>query len=290
MKPSGMTLPRGWVGLLAGLLFLAGSAAAARPGRHTEQTLDTPFGRAHVQILKEHMGEGDAVVRCRVTDLREAWPAGALTLHYQMQETWRVVHFQRSAGSGEAFEAAIPHAGRGVAVPYYVQVGTGLGPTQLLPVQAPAETFRVTFKGRPSTPLLIAHVLCMIGGLVFLVLATVGALLFLRNKRGLALHRRAGLIGFVLLFIGGVPLGMAVERQVFGTYWEGWPFGRDVTDTKTGLILLLWLVLMLVRGRDLGSRLPAERRPRDRAWAVWLIALTVFTAAMYLIPHENIKF
>jgi hypothetical protein len=292
-----MTSPRRWVILLAGLLFLAGGAAPARPGRPAEQTLDTPFGRAHIQVLTEHMGAGDAIVHCRVTDLQGEWPPEALTLHYQTQGAWRTVHFRRATepgqgatGAGEMFEAAIPNAGRGARVFYYVQVALAPGQSLQLPANGQNDPFPLTFKGRPSTPLIIAHVVCMMVGLVLLVVAMIGAILFLRNGRSLALHRRSSLIGFVLLFTGGVPLGIAVERQVFGTYWEGWPFGRDVTDTKTGLILLLWLILMLVRGRDLWGKLPATRGPRDRTWAAWLIAITIFTVAMYLIPHENIKF
>lgn len=288
--PMRMKTSRQWMVPLAGLLFLAAAAAHARPGQVREQTLDTKLGRLHVEVLKEHMGEGDAVVRCRVTDAASAWPAEVLTLLHQTQGEWRAAFFRPVAGADQAFEAVLPNAGRGVTVPYYLQVEHAPGAAQRLPASGPAGPFRLTFKGRPSTPLIIAHVVCMMGGLGFLIVALFGAALFLRNGRSLALHRRASLIGFALLFIGGVPLGIAVERQVFGTYWEGWPFGRDVTDTKTGVILILWLILLLVRGRDLWSRLPSVRGPRDRSWAIWLIAITVFTVGMYLIPHENIKF
>jgi hypothetical protein len=138
--------------------------------------------------------------------------------------------------------------------------------------------------------MLIAHVLCMMVGLLFLVLGLVFAFAHLRTGRQLAPLRRLTLIGVVLLAIGILPLGIAVEYQVFGTYWEGWPFGRDVTDTKSGLLLVLWLILLIVRGRDLFRSTPAVRGCRDRAWAKWLIALVLFTIALYLIPHENLKF
>jgi hypothetical protein len=293
-----MTLPpRRWVLLLAGLVFLAGGVAQARPGRIRERTIEAPWARVHVPVLKEHMGAGDAVVRCRVTDIQGEWPTEALTLHYRIRGAWRRVHFsgakepgQPDVGAGAVFEAAIPNAGRGVAVPYYVQLELAPGQPLRMPGNAPTSTFTLTFKGQPSGPLIAAHVLCMMGGLLPLLAAMVCAILFLPTGRFLAAHRRLSLIGFVLLFIGSVPLGIAVERQVFGTYWEGWPFGRDVTDTKTGVILLFWLILMLFRGRSLWSRLPATRGPSDRAWAGWLIGIAVFTVAMYLIPHENLKF
>jgi hypothetical protein len=297
MSGRSTTRPRRQALLLAGLALLAGIGAAdARPERPREAVLTAPWGRVHLEIAKEQMGEGDAVVRCRVTDAPGRWPADALSLHYQAGGEWRRVPFwparelgETPAAAGERLEAVIPNAGRGVQVRYYLEVADGASPRRL-PASAPADAYALTFKGRPSTPLIAAHVVCMMGGLIPLLLAAVLALVFLFRGRALVAVRRLTLAGFALLFVGSVPLGIAVEYQVFGTYWEGWPFGRDVTDTKSGAILLLWLILLLVRGRDLWSRVPAQRGPSDRAWARWLIAITVFTVAMYLIPHENIKF
>jgi len=152
------------------------------------------------------------------------------------------------------------------------------------------ETFAVTYKGDVDRRLLLAHVLCMMGGIVPLLVAAALAAVFLRTGKFVGAMRRFVLVGFVLLLLGSVPLGIALEYQVFGTYWEGWPFGRDVTDTKSGLMLLLWLGLILSRGRWVFSRGRASGGLSDEAWAKLLIALSVFTFAIYLIPHQNLRF
>ena len=183
----------------------------------------------------------------------------------------------------------IAHHDPGTQIPYYLRIEPRGAQAVAVPASAPEKPVRMTFKGRPSPPVLIAHIVAMMGGLIPLMIAFVAAWTYLVRNRGLVLLRRSALIGFVSLLLGGVPLGMIVESQVFGTSWQGWPFGRDVTDTKTAVLLLAWLALLLSRGRALFGREAAVRGPRDRAWAAWVIVLGIVTAGVYLIPHENVK-
>ncbi|MCK4411990.1 MAG: hypothetical protein KAY32_00465 [Candidatus Eisenbacteria sp.] len=297
-----------WVpGLCLGLACLLLAPASARRSDPQEISFRTEVGEVGLVVLEEHVGPGGAEILCRVPDRPGMW-AGHVFLHHRVQgmgSYQRVAleprglsdrRAESDSASGLRWGAVIPHQPRGTRVEYFIELAIGPDERITIPPLAPAREawdprpYTLTFKGRVSRPLLIAHVLCMVGGMVPLGVGLVAAFAYLFRRRGLALMRRSVLIAFVLLFLGGVPLGMPVEWQVFGTYWEGWPFGRDVTDSKTGLLLLLWLVLLLVRGRDLFGRRPAFRRPTDRTWAGWVIALVIFTVALYLIPHENIKF
>ncbi len=272
---------------------LSGRAASARPASAEAITLQTDRGSVQLLAAREHVGPGDAVIRC-VVDAGRDWPEGLLVLRYEASGGWHAARM-RPAGagagaSGAAWEAAIPNAGRGSSVEYYVEIDTGGGTSQRIPAGAPRENLELTFKGKPNIPLLIAHVLAMLGGLACLLIGSICAIRFLRTGRALGAMRRLALLGAALLFIGSLLLGIVIEYQVFGTYWEGWPFGRDVTDTKTGLFLVLWVVLLLMRGRTIWNDRTAAGGLTDRTWARWLVALTALTLALYLIPHDNMKF
>ena len=79
------------------------------------------------------------------------------------------------------------------------------------------------------------------------------------------------IIGFLL--VGGLILGPLVQWYAFGQFWTGWPAGRDLTDNKTALILILWSVTAFVMKRS--------KNPR---W--WILTSALITLAVYLIPHS----
>jgi hypothetical protein len=76
-----------------------------------------------------------------------------------------------------------------------------------------------------------------------------------------------------LLFVGGLILGPIVQKYAFGAFWTGWPLGHDLTDTKTAIAMIFWLIA-LWRARGL------------RSGRAWIITAAVVTLLIYLIPHS----
>lgn len=82
---------------------------------------------------------------------------------------------------------------------------------------------------------------------------------------------------FILMFVGGLIFGPVVQYYAFGEAWTGVPFGWDLTDNKTLLMWLCWLVAVIASG----VRGPLKRRAR------WVsVAAGVITVLIYLIPHS----
>jgi hypothetical protein len=77
----------------------------------------------------------------------------------------------------------------------------------------------------------------------------------------------------IILFIGGFPLGFAMNGIAFGEVWGGWPFGHDVTDNKTQIAFLVWLIAFFMIKKNKSAKLAA------------LIAAIVMLV-VYLIPHS----
>jgi hypothetical protein len=75
------------------------------------------------------------------------------------------------------------------------------------------------------------------------------------------------------LFLGGLILGPIVQKYAFGSFWTGWPFGHDLTDNKTLVAFIAWLIA-LVRVR---------RNPSAR---ISPIAAAFILLLIYLIPHS----
>ncbi len=124
----------------------------------------------------------------------------------------------------------------------------------------------IRFKGHVPTWALIPHIFFMFFALLFGVAA---GLLALSNDLS---YRKIQWWAFILLIIGGFIFGPIVQHYAFGQWWTGVPFGWDLTDNKTLLIFLGWLVAILAN------------RNQARRW--WTVGATVFMLLIYLIPHS----
>ncbi len=124
------------------------------------------------------------------------------------------------------------------------------------------------FKGDVPIPLLASHILLIFLGMLW---STRTGLAALARDPGTARHVK---ITCGLLVVAGLILGPLVQRAAFGALWTGWPFGHDLTDNKTALAVLVWLVtLWRVRG---------GRQARGLA-----IAAALVTFAVFAIPHST---
>jgi len=77
----------------------------------------------------------------------------------------------------------------------------------------------------------------------------------------------------MLMILGGMIFGPLMQYYAFGALWTGWPFGHDLTDNKTLIALLSWVLAWWKLRKD----------PTNTKWA--LIAAIV-TFAIYMVPHS----
>ena len=125
----------------------------------------------------------------------------------------------------------------------------------------------IRFKGRVPIYILIPHIFFMFFGMLFSLRTGLEAI-FKRNKT-----YKYALTSLILLAIGGGILGPLVQKFAFGAFWTGWPFGHDLTDNKTLVALIFWIIAVLKLRRDPSNRL-------------WPILASVITLLVYLIPHS----
>lgn len=168
-----------------------------------------------------------------------------------------------------------PSAGK---LEYYVELSTADGKIRIPEVGSMKDggsTIVMRYKDPVPLPLLLSHVLFMFVSMMIGVRAAMAAVAGERKTRKLAWVTLVG------LFIGGMILGPFVQKYAFGAFWTGFPFGYDLTDNKTLIMWLAWVVacgVLLLGKRD---------TPVPGRFARAAVALAaVVTVGVYLIPHS----
>jgi hypothetical protein len=77
----------------------------------------------------------------------------------------------------------------------------------------------------------------------------------------------------ILLFVGGFILGPLVQKFSFGMFWSGFPIGFDLTDNKTLIALVGWLMALFMMRKGKQAR-------------VWVVAAAILLMVVYSIPHS----
>ncbi len=250
-----------WLWVLALLLMLAAAVWQRRtgPSYPVRGTFPTAAGDRAYRLPRSHVTTSGAPVT-----VPAARAAGSLIWRrYPTDDAFQAVRLVRQGDSLTATLPPQPPAGK---VEYYVELRDGADTVPAL--RAPErEAAVLRYRGPVQVAVLLPHVLAMFLSMLVAVRAALGALVG-RDERRLAW---VALLGFSL---GGLLLGPMVQKQAFGAYWTGVPWGWDLTDNKTLLMWAMWLLACL---------LPL-RRPRWRR--ALLVGAGVVTLVVYLVPHS----
>ena len=123
----------------------------------------------------------------------------------------------------------------------------------------------IRFRQDVPAVILVPHILFMFAAMLFAIYTLL--LVVTRKKYAKWLK-----ITVATLFVGGFIFGPLVQHVAFGPWWTGFPFGTDLTDNKT-LLSFLFFVLALLTLRWKHNR--------------WVVALAVlFMVIIFTIPHS----
>ena len=193
--------------------------------------------------IKEHIGEGSPLAIVEIKSSRELTP-GAVTLCYNVGEIEQSL--QMTLAEKDVYQVELPPHEKGTVINYFIEVIAPDGSKVLLPEKAVSgERFHFTFKGRLSEGLRVLHLALSIMVLVFFVLVFLLALSFVRKGGSITKCLYISLIAAILFFIVVLPVGMVVHQIVFGTVYEGWPFGKNIAYTATLLLVIYWVLVFV---------------------------------------------
>ncbi len=152
-----------------------------------------------------------------------------------------------------------PPAGK---LEYYIELRSGEG-SQTFFSESPIV---IRYKGAVPGWVLAPHVIIMFVAMLF---STLAGLMSITRHPG---FRKYTLYTLILLTAGGMILGPMVQKFAFGEFWTGVPFGWDLTDNKTLIAFIFWILAWIMNRK--------KARPGYTAFAALVLLL------VYSIPHS----
>ena len=146
--------------------------------------------------------------------------------------------------------------------------------------------YLIKYKGEVSVTVLVLHILCMFAAFFFIVEAILGAfaMLIMKEEKDFTVAQTRWVLLFT--FLGGLPLGFVLNRQRFGPIWEAFPFGTDITDNKTQLIIIFWIIVAALSWKSFACRRTGRDLIGPGAFAAAVIIASFLSLFLYLVPHS----
>jgi hypothetical protein len=170
----------------------------------------------------------------------------------------KVFRIQQEKG----FFAEVPQQPPAGKIQYYIEITDKQG----VKTYCKEQPVVIRFKGSVPAIILIPHILAMFLAMFLSNLA--GAMAIRKHPR----YKLYSYLTFVLLIAGGLILGPLVQKYAFGHLWTGVPFGWDLTDNKTIIGIVFWLIAVW--------KIRKEDKPG------WVILAALVLLAIYSIPHS----
>jgi hypothetical protein len=136
----------------------------------------------------------------------------------------------------KGFFATVPQEPPAGKIQYYFEITDSHGTRTYL--KDSPEVIR--FKGDVPAFVLVPHILLMFIAMMFSTLAGLMALI------KYPLYKKYAVWTLFLFIAGGFVLGPLVQYFAFGDLWTGIPFGWDLTDNKTLIALLFWILAVVM--------------------------------------------
>jgi len=179
---------------------------------------------------------------------------------YKTDDPWTKTEMLRS---GANLKGVLPHQPPAGKLQYYITLSAKEQKVQI-PEEGPVT---IRFKGNVPSWALIPHIIFMFAAMLFSTRTGIEAIRKNKNPQKLVFWT----IG--LLFIGGFIFGPIVQKYAFDAFWTGFPFGYDLTDNKTLIALLAWIIALFA-----GKKTKKTNN--------WYIAASIVTLIIFLIPHS----
>ncbi len=215
------------------------------------QTINYEFPRSHG-------GKGGAMIQLVVKDKSIN---GEITYRrFKSLDDWTKAQMLRA---GDTLKFELPHLPPAGKMMYHVNLVTQ--DAKSFPVTE--EPVIVRSKGHVPGLVIILHLFFLFSAITLSIRAGFEAI-----YKGEKLFSLA-LMTCITLFIGGLIIGPIMQEYAFGALWTGWPFGHDLTDNKTAVALIMWLIAMW------------RIKKNPKAW-VWGIVASIVMLIVFFIPHS----
>ncbi len=211
----------------------------------------------HYKLDRAHAGDKDYEVKIETKD--PSVSAMLLWKRFKTNDTW---HQQEMKFENGYLVSTLPHQPPAGKLIYKVILNN-----TKQQITIPDEPVVIRFRGDVPIFIIIPHVI-----LIFLamLLSTRTGLEFFNIKPD---YKKLTYWTFGLLIVGGMIFGPLMQKYAFGAFWTGIPFGIDLTDNKTLIAVIGWIIALIA--------IKKSSNPQR-----WIIFASILMFIIYLIPHS----
>jgi hypothetical protein len=208
-------------------------------------------------LVRSHGGESDCTLELQIPDKQVTGE-----IHYRKYPTdnkWNVIAMNRHDDVLSGSLPNLPPAGK---YEYKVILKKG---DHSFPLNN-GESVIIRFKGDVPAGILVPHIILMF--LAMLMSNLAGIMALLKNPK----FRYFTRFTFWTLLTGGLIFGPWVQWYAFGEAWAGVPFAWDLTDNKTLVAFLFWLLAFVMN--------------RKKEKPAYTFIAAVIMLVIFSIPHS----
>lgn len=246
-----------WV--LAFLITFSAVIYQRKTGPTYDKNINITIGTTeyNFKLVRSHGGESDCPVVLTVPDKSIS---GEIAYRlYPTNNNWTIEEMQRLDDVLSTSLPNLPPAGK---YEYKIVLKKD-GETFSLNSDEPVI---IRFKGDVPASILIPHVILMF---LAMFLGNLAGIMAIFKYPKFRLYTK---LTFWCLLVGGLIFGPWVQWHAFGEAWAGVPFAWDLTDNKTLLAFIFWLLALLMNRK--------KERP------AYTIVAAVVMLIVYSIPHS----
>ena len=243
------------------------TVGAAIYQRHTgptypkELNIDLNNNTYQLKLVRSLALDEKSEVKLNITDTTVK--ARLYFKRFNSNEEYQSVDFlYRQEPKKECFYAVVPQQPPAGKLQYYFEIDDTKG-SHIFLKDSPVV---IRFKGGVPLFILLPHILFMFIAMLFSTLA--GLMAAIKFPQ----YKKYGILTLILFAIGGMILGPIVQYYAFGDLWTGIPFGWDLTDNKTLIALIFWILAVVMNRK--------QERPLYTALAAFVLLL------VFSIPHS----
>ena len=164
--------------------------------------------------------------------------------------------------SEDVLVGALPYQPPAGKLEYYIELNR-MDKTHYIAKEKP---IIIRFSGAVPSYVLIPHIFLMFAAMLISNLA--GLMALWKIKR----FRFYTYLSLIVVFVGGMIMGPVVQKFAFGEFWTGVPFGWDLTDNKTLICFVAWIVATVLNWK--------KEKP------IATIVAAAVTIIIFSIPHS----
>lgn len=209
-------------------------------------------------LYRSHGGDGDHSVKVKVPDRNIT---GLLEYkRYKTNENWHQVLMIEEDGY---LTASLPHQPPAGKLLYRVTLS--FNDEQVVIPDNKAVIIR--FKGDVPAFIIIPHVILIFMAMLF---STRTGLEYFKKEPD---YKKLAYWTFGFLILGGMVFGPIMQKYAFDAFWTGIPFGIDLTDNKTLIAVIGWIIALVA--------LKKSAKPQR-----WILFAAILMFIVFLIPHS----